>query len=1452
MRPPLFHWKRTVAAVVATGVAAATLQFAAAPALAAPVEPPAPALAAAAGVMINEVSAAAWKSIKDEDGDAKDWVELYNSSTVTADISYWGLSNKATSTFRWAFPAKTTIPARGYLTVWLSKKDKTKAGSPLHASFNLDNGSDSLYLSIPDGTSTGVLVDSATPARTEADKTWCRMPSGSITSPFGYCDKATRNAANTGAFTTTMAATPTISPAGGVFATGQTVTIAAQPGAEIRYTVDGNDPVATSKLYTGPIAVSASQSVRARAFVAGSATSLQATESYVIDATEAQLYADQKVLMVTMTPAEVKLMKAANKDARFATTFDLRDGNGATIFKGNAESTVGGSLGSVGSQANMPLNISLRDSLGAKDFTYALFPNKGTQTIEKFRLRNSGNDWYYARMRDAFAHNLVAETDTLWSDFTPTVVFVNGQYNGLMDLREREDGTMVEQATQTSKDAVQFINQGRDIEGGAAARQAWTDIKNYFSRTNMSVPANYAEAEKRVDIQSVADVTAAYSWAAVWDWPWKNFHAWRSAATDNKWHMKVHDFDISMDITPAKAFGAPTSAKENVYSKLGNNEQAIFASLIKSPQFKDLYANTVADQLNYTFDPVRTNAKLDQFVAMIEPYMAEFRAKNPSLGTAAQWKTTDVARLRAFLNERNANIDKQTQTQYKLSPRIPVTVGVNDQSQGAVKLNSLDLTGKFTAAGTFTGSYYPEVPITVTAQPKPGYTFVRWEGSSSSTDAQLTLAPKDAKSLTAVFTTVKKVPAPAFTEVGAQTTLTGEVVDLQVTATDPSGLPLTYTAKSLPKGVGVDPASGHLWGKATTPDTTKAKITATNGVSSTTYTIAWTIEDRPNTGVKSQPLAGAVTTSYWKNATLTGEPAATGISPITFNLGTAAPLTGFPVDNFSMRFETSILPSQTGDYGFRTITAPYDGVRVWFDDQLVIDSWVPTSTNNKTTEATVPMTAGKRVAVRVEYKDTSGAAALSFDWKKPGGAGYTLIPASVMTVAGIPAQSTVPQPTIAPITRQLWKNRNLTGDPAQTTYFEQAMAMALPSGVAPEQGFPNDNFGVRWTTQFTPAESGTHSFTVSKSSYDGARLYVDGKLVVDSWTTTSTDSNAEGSIDLVAGKPVELRLDYFDSAYDATVSVSVKLPSAYGRTSLPAPTLAGGITPVQPALGPITAEYWKSKAMTGAPTNTLPYADRIGLDLANGVTPIDGYPAVNYGVRWTTTLTPATTGSYVLRATDSSSDGVRISIDGKTVLDDWTSQTLDHQVAVDLTAGRAVKVVVDYFNGAREALLALAVAVPGSTTFESLAAPVVAGQTPAAAPVLSVQSSQWWKNITLAGAPVVTDARPIALDEPGAPYTGFPTSNWSVRWDATLSAQQSGDYLYRITKTTNDRARVYVDDRLVLDNWKSTSPVDDLTIPLTAGTPTKLRVEFYNAAGAAKLNLAVRTPGSATFAAAAG
>ncbi|HEY0709925.1 MAG TPA: PA14 domain-containing protein, partial [Polyangia bacterium] len=84
----------------------------------------------------------------------------------------------------------------------------------------------------------------------------------------------------------------------------------------------------------------------------------------------------------------------------------------------------------------------------------------------------------------------------------------------------------------------------------------------------------------------------------------------------------------------------------------------------------------------------------------------------------------------------------------------------------------------------------------------------------------------------------------------------------------------------------------------------------------------------------------------------------------------------------------------------------------------------------------------------------------------------------------------------------------------------------------PLPGFPVDAFSVRWTGKVTPRYTETYTFSVI--SDDGVRLWVDGQLIIDDFRSHGT-LETSGTIALVAGKPVSIKLDYFEEGSESIV-----------------------------------------------------------------------------------------------------------------------------------------------------------------------------------------------------------------------------------------------------------------------------------------------------------------------------
>jgi hypothetical protein len=83
----------------------------------------------------------------DNYGEYDDWIELFNKSESTIDVSGYYLSDSKNNPAKWQIPQDTYIEGRGYLIIW-ADKDTLETG--LHANFKLSSLGETLILSKPD------------------------------------------------------------------------------------------------------------------------------------------------------------------------------------------------------------------------------------------------------------------------------------------------------------------------------------------------------------------------------------------------------------------------------------------------------------------------------------------------------------------------------------------------------------------------------------------------------------------------------------------------------------------------------------------------------------------------------------------------------------------------------------------------------------------------------------------------------------------------------------------------------------------------------------------------------------------------------------------------------------------------------------------------------------------------------------------------------------------------------------------------------------------------------------------------------------------------------------------------------------------------------------------------------------------------------------------------------
>ncbi len=226
-------------------------------------------------IVISEFMASNRRTLRDEDGETSDWIEIRNLGSTAENLSGWFLTDKAKKPTMWKFPPGVLLPANGFMIVFASEKNRT--GSPLHTNFKLSGSGGYLALVGPDGRTVASEFTPKYPPQLE-DISYGR--NSNERSVVGFSVETTPGAPNS-SLGEGFASPVVFSRASGTFADPFLIEMNAAPGSEIHYTTTTNLPTLASPVYAGPIRISATTVIRARAYAPGRLPGPPCTGHYI-------------------------------------------------------------------------------------------------------------------------------------------------------------------------------------------------------------------------------------------------------------------------------------------------------------------------------------------------------------------------------------------------------------------------------------------------------------------------------------------------------------------------------------------------------------------------------------------------------------------------------------------------------------------------------------------------------------------------------------------------------------------------------------------------------------------------------------------------------------------------------------------------------------------------------------------------------------------------------------------------------------------------------------------------------------------------------------------------------------------------------------------------------------------------------------------------------------------
>lgn len=508
--------------------------------------------------------------------------------------------------------------------------------------------------------------------------------------------------------------------------------------------------------------------------------------------------------------------------------------------------------------------------------------------------------------------------------------------------------------------------------------------------------------------------------------------------------------------------------------------------------------------------------------------------------------------------------------------------------------------------------------------------------------------------------------------------------------------------------------------------------------------------------------------AYWNNGELAGPPTLQrSDAQLDFTWGNGSPDPTLNADRFSARW-TRYLYLEAGLYRFSATSD--DGVRVFINDQRIIDGW--SDHGEQTFTANVQLSTGHHL-VRVEYYESSGLALLRLAWTQVSGQ--------------------TPQP--ANWRAEFFNNRDLVGSPVVAR--EDREINFDWGGGAPATGVNADGFSARWTrTLDLPAGNYRFRLTVD----DGARLWVNNALIIDQWRDQVATTHTSDIY--LPGGATPLRLEYYDSRGGAVLRLAWERTD---QSAAPAPTARW------------RGEYFNNTNFTG-PAALVREDENIDFDWGGGAPGI-GVNADNFAVRWVRTVDfPA--GIYRFRVR--LDDGARLWVNNQLLLDQWRLQE-DSTYLVEMTLpGGAVSLTLEYFDAGGAARIRL--------WWERVDQPT--------APVNSQWRGEYFNNRELGGAPVLTRNEEQVnfgwgLNSPAPGVVNV--DQFSARWVRTVDLP-AGRYRFRVT--VDDGARLWVNNQLLIDQWRQQSETSYSAEFVSPGGQLPIRLEYYEESGGALVRLA--------------
>ncbi len=586
------------------------------------------------GVMLSEVLASNEAIATYPDAGYSDWIEIYNSGNTSVDLSDWGLSDNLGRGRKWQFPQGTIISPGEYKVILCDGNLSRNTVSELHTSFKISRlEHEVITLTDP----TGRVLDKMILPELKTDISYGRTVG---MAGLFYYETPTPFQANGNGFTG-YAETPKFSVDPGMYFSTVIVEISRPEGTQVYYTTDGSDPTTQSTPYNGErLELNFTTVLRAKAFSAsGLHDSDILTGTFLVNAYHTlpvvsvvtdpdNLWNEETGMLVFgkngvkeapgKLPFKNTVYRAVkNSGRKDECHIEIYDTDGTQLISQGAAMSLMGDY-----SLDMPqksFKFRAKSLYGKKTFEAKLFEDRDYTEYKSFVLRNSGNDSMWTRLQDGFQSRLLDAygATVVHQAWKPVAVYLNGQYWGHMNLRERVDRFFVAQHEGlTFQEASQMdILQASGSTKFGSNKAYKAMIKKIKAGNPAKNPEDLQYILDNVDVDNLFEYMALEMFVGNSDIG--NTRFYRLKGSDSKWRWIWYDADYGLFLS---SFDSPKSyTKESGMGQM-KIDNTIFLKLLSVPEYKDKFLTKFGDVFQFLTTEKMLEV-LEPLVDLITPEM---------------------------------------------------------------------------------------------------------------------------------------------------------------------------------------------------------------------------------------------------------------------------------------------------------------------------------------------------------------------------------------------------------------------------------------------------------------------------------------------------------------------------------------------------------------------------------------------------------------------------------------------------------------------------------------------------------------------------------------------------------------------------------------------------------------------------------------------------------------